>query len=150
MATIGAQPTLGDALAHLVLPALILGFAAAAELARYTRASVLDVIRQDYLRTARAKGLRDQAVLVRHALPNGLLPIITIVGLQLPNLLAGAVIVETIFAWPGMGRLTVEAIGYRDYPLLMGIMTMFAVAVLLSNLLADLAYAVVDPRIRYE
>jgi peptide/nickel transport system permease protein len=150
MATVGAPPTLGDALAHLVLPAFILGFAAAAELARYTRASVLDVIRQDYLRTARAKGLRDRAVLARHALPNGLLPIITIVGLQLPTLLAGAVIVETVFAWPGMGRLTVEAIGYRDYPLLMGIMTMFAVAVLLSNLLADLAYAVVDPRIRYE
>ena len=150
METIGRSSSVPDALAHLLLPALMLGMASTAELARYTRAGMLDVIRQDYLRTARAKGLKEIGVFVRHALPNALLPIMTVVGLQLPSLLAGAVITETVFSWPGMGRLTVEAISYRDYPLLMGIMTMFAIAVLFSNLLVDLAYSAADPRVRYD
>jgi len=150
MQTIGQPPTLGDALAHLVLPALMLGLASTASFARYTRASMLDVIRQDYLQTARAKGLREIVVFAKHAFPNAMLPVLTVIGLQLPNLFAGAVITETVFAWPGMGRLAVDAINYRDYPLLMGITTLFAILVLTSNLLTDLAYAAADPRIRYD
>jgi peptide/nickel transport system permease protein len=150
MQTIGKPASVGDALAHLILPAMMLGLAATASFARYTRASMLDVIRQEYLQTARAKGLPEIRVLLRHAFPNALLPVITVSGLQLPNLFAGAVITETVFAWPGMGRLAIDAINYRDYPLLMGITTIFAILVLASNLLTDVAYAIADPRIRYE
>jgi len=150
METIGQEPTLKDALAHLILPAIMLGSASVASFARYTRASMLDVIRQEYLQTARAKGLRERVVFLKHAFPNAMIPIITVIGLQLPNLFAGAVIAETVFSWPGMGRLAVEAINYRDYPLLMGITTIFAILVLLSNIITDVAYVVVDPRIRYE
>jgi peptide/nickel transport system permease protein len=150
MQTIGQPASLRDSLVHLILPAAMLGLAAIASFARYTRASMLDVIRQEYLQTARAKGQREFVVLLRHAFPNALLPVITVIGLQLPNLFAGAVITETVFAWPGMGRLAIDAINYRDYPLLMGITTIFAFLVLISNLLADVAYAIADPRVRYE
>jgi peptide/nickel transport system permease protein len=112
------------------------------------RGSMLDVISQDYIRTARAKGLRRRAVLVHHALRNALLPMITIAGLQLPTLLGGALVTETVFTWPGMGRLFLDSIGYRDYPVVMGLLMFSALLVLVGNLLADVLYVVADPRIR--
>jgi len=117
---------------------------------RYTRSSMLDVIHQDYIRAARAKGLQERVVLFRHALRNALIPVITLAGLQFPFLLGGAIITEQIFNWPGMGRLAVEAITQRDYPTIMGINLLAAIMVIIGNLLADVMYGVVDPRIRYE
>jgi len=116
---------------------------------RYVRASMLDVMRQDYIRTARAKGLRERAVTWRHTLPNALSPFITILGLTLPGLVGSSVLIEQVFAWPGMGQLSISSALYRDYPVFMGTSLLYAVAVLVSNLITDLAYAVVDPRIRY-
>ena len=114
------------------------------------RASMLDVINQDYIRTARAKGLPERVVLLHHALRNALLPMITLAGLQLPTLLGGALVTETVFTWPGMGRLFLDSLGYRDYPVVMGILMFSALLVLVGNLLADLLYAVADPRIRLD
>jgi len=150
MFTAGAPPSFGDALKHLVLPASILGFNLAGPFARYARASLLEVIRQDYLTTARAKGLPGRLVTLRHALPNALIPLVTVVGIQIPTLFAGAVVTEQIFSWPGMGQLALASITQRDYPVLMGFTMAIAVLVLCSNLLADIAYAVVDPRIRFQ
>src|SRR5690606_17886647 len=116
----------------------------------YMRGSMLEVVRQDFVRTARAKGLPERTVVFKHALRNALIPIITLVGLYVPVLFSGAVFIEHIFAWPGMGRAIVEAIDTRDYPLVMAGSFFFAVTVVLANLLADILYAVVDPRIRYE
>ncbi|UCC49683.1 MAG: ABC transporter permease [Gemmatimonadota bacterium] len=141
---------LGDRLHHLVLPSIALGVASAASVARYMRSSMLEVIRQDYIRTARAKGLPERTVILKHALKNALLPIITLLGLYLPFLFSGAVLVEYVFAWPGMGRTIVDAISQRDYPLVMATSFIFAVMVVIANLIADILYAVVDPRIRYE
>ena len=137
-----------DAARHLVLPCLVLTLVTVATWSRYMRASMLDVISQDYIRTARAKGVRRRAVLVRHALRNALLPMITIAGLQLPTLLGGALVAETVFTWPGMGRLFLDSIGYRDYPVVMGLLMISAVMVLIGNLVADMLYVVADPRIR--
>jgi peptide/nickel transport system permease protein len=137
-----------DRLMHLILPSIALGIGSAAGVARYMRGSMLEVIRQDYVRTARAKGLSERVVVFKHALRNALLPIITLLGLTLPYLFGGAVLVETIFAWPGMGRLIVEAVYQRDYPLVMATSFVIAVMVILGNLLADVLYAVADPRIR--
>ena len=137
-----------DRLEHLVLPAIALGIGSAAGVARYMRGSMLEVIHQDYIRTARAKGLGERTVIFRHALRNALIPIITLLGLYLPYLLSGSVLIETIFAWPGMGRLIVDAIFTRDYPLVMATSFVAATLVILGNLLADVLYAVVDPRIR--
>ncbi|HEU0076306.1 MAG TPA: ABC transporter permease [Longimicrobiaceae bacterium] len=139
-----------DRLRHLMLPAIALGIGSAAGVARYMRGSMLEVIHQDYIRTARAKGLSERTVIFKHALRNALIPIITLLGLYLPFLLSGAVLVETIFAWPGMGRTIVEAILARDYPLVMATSFVIAAIVVLGNLLSDLLYAVVDPRIRNE
>jgi ABC-type dipeptide/oligopeptide/nickel transport system permease component len=150
MFTAGAPYSLGDDLRHLILPAGILGLNLAGPFARYARTSMLEVIRQDYLTTARAKGLRDRLVVVRHALPNTLIPLITYVGYQVPVLCGGAVVIEQIFTWPGMGQLALASITQRDYPVLMGFTMTIAVLVLISNLLADVAYAVVDPRIRLQ
>jgi peptide/nickel transport system permease protein len=133
---------------HLVLPCLVLTLVTIATWSRYMRASMLDVISQDYIRTARAKGLRPRAVLVHHALRNALLPMITVAGLQLPTLLGGALVTETVFTWPGMGRLFLDSISYRDYPVVMGLLMFSALLVLLGNLVADLLYVVADPRIR--
>jgi len=133
---------------HLVLPCLVLTLVTIATWSRYMRAAMLDVISQDYIRTARAKGVRRRAVLVRHALRNALLPMITVAGLQLPTLLGGALVAETVFTWPGMGRLFLDSIGYRDYPVVMGLLMFSALLVLLGNLLADILYVVADPRIR--
>lgn len=149
MATVGKEASLLDSLRHLILPALVLGLAEAAPLIRYTRSSMLEVVRQDYVTTARAKGLRERAVIYRHALRNALIPLITVVALGLPRLLGGTVIVEAVFAWPGMGTLAITAVRGRDYPVIMAINLMSAVLILASNLLADVVYAIVDPRIKY-
>lgn len=136
--------------AHLVLPALVLGFASAGAIARLVRASLLEVLSQDYVNTARAKGLREGLVLLRHALKNALIPVMTIAGLQFGFLLGGAVVTETIFARPGIGRLLVTAIQWQDLPLVQGIALLAAVAYTLVNLTVDLGYALLDPRIRYD
>ena len=135
---------------HLVLPAVTLGAALAAILTRMVRTSVIEELSSDYVRTARAKGLSESAVLFRHAFRNALIPILTIVGLQFGTLLAGAIVTETIFSWPGIGRLAVQAIESRDYPLLQGCILLIAVSYVAVNLLTDLVYAVVDPRVRFE
>ena len=149
MATIGGTPSLMDDLRHLILPASALGLAQAAPLIRYARASMLEVIRKDYVRMARAKGLGEPGVVLRHALPNALIPIITVVALHLPALVGGTVIIEQIFAWPGMGTLALTAINGRDYPVIMAFNLVAALAIVASSLIADIAYALVDPRIRY-
>src|SRR6202050_4366796 len=137
-------------LAHLILPAFTLGAALAAILTRMVRTSVIEELSSDYVRTARAKGLSESAVLFRHAFRNALIPIITILGLQFGTLLAGTIVTESIFSWPGIGRLAVQAIGARDYPLLQGCILMIAVSYVFVNLLTDLVYAFVDPRVRFE
>ncbi|MCI0529711.1 MAG: ABC transporter permease [Nitrospira sp.] len=134
--------------ASLVLPALTLGVALSAILSRMIRASILEVLNEDYIRTARAKGLRERAIIWRHALLNALLPVITVLGLQLGGLLGGAVIVETVFSWPGVGQLMVEAIHRRDYPVVQGCILLISFTYILVNTLTDLVYAWLDPRIR--
>jgi peptide/nickel transport system permease protein len=150
MFTAGSPRSIVDDLHHLILPAAILGLNLAGPFVRYARSSLLEVIRQDYLTTARAKGLKTTVVVLRHALPNALIPLITVIGIQVPALFAGAVIVEQIFSWPGMGQLALASITQRDYPVLMGFTMIVAVLVLTCNLFADIAYAVVDPRIRLQ
>jgi peptide/nickel transport system permease protein len=146
-ATGGAS--VGNVLHHLTLPALILGFGYVAILMRYTRSSMLEVIRQSYVTTARAKGLAESTVVMRHSFRNALIPVLTVVGLALPEMVGGAVITETVFTWPGMGSLLIDAVNGRDYPLIMGISLCVAIAVLIANLLTDVAYALADPRIRF-
>jgi peptide/nickel transport system permease protein len=150
MNTLGAPFTLGDRLLHLILPALVLSLIHMAELFRYARSGLLEILHEDYVRTARAKGLSERVVLGAHALRNALLPVITIIGLKIPQLLGGAVITEAIFQWPGMGTLSINAVYQRDYPVVMAVTLVSAVTVVIMNLLTDIAYAVVDPRIRYE
>ena len=137
-----------DLIRHLILPVLLAAFGGLAGLSRYMRANMLEVIRQDYILTARAKGLSERVVIYRHALRNALLPVITILGLSVPGLIGGSVIFETIFAIPGMGQLFYMAVMARDYPVVMGILFIGAVLTLLGNLLADVSYALADPRIR--
>jgi ABC-type dipeptide/oligopeptide/nickel transport system permease component len=136
-------------LASLVLPAVTLAAVPAATIARLTRSGLLDVLGEDYIRTARAKGLREVTVIVNHALRNSMIPVITVVGVQFGVLLGGAVIVETVFAWPGVGRLLIDAVSARDFPLVQGIMLFISISFVLVNLIADVVYAYVDPRIRY-
>jgi ABC-type dipeptide/oligopeptide/nickel transport system permease component len=135
---------------HLILPATTVGIASAAFIARITRGAVLETLGQDYVRTARAKGVRARAVVVRHALRNALLPIVTVVGLQLGGLLGGAVLTETVFAWPGVGRMLVDAIVARDLPLVQGTVLVVSLAFILVNLAVDLSYAGINPRVRYD
>ena len=149
MYTIG-NGSLLDFLHHLIAPSIVLALVEVAIWSRYMRASMLDVINQDYIRTARAKGLPERAVLLHHALRNALIPMITLAGMQLPTLLGGALVTETIFTWPGMGRLFLDSLGYRDYPVVMGILMFSALLVLIGNLLADLLCAAADPRIRLD
>ena len=139
-----------DRAKHLVLPGIAMGLAAAGGTARYVRSSMLEIIRQDYVRTARAKGLHERTVIVRHALRNALLPVVTLMGLSVPYLFSGAVIVESVFAWPGMGRLIVQAIYTQDTPLVIGCFYIFTLLVVGGNLLADIAYAWIDPRISFD
>jgi peptide/nickel transport system permease protein len=140
---------LWDRVRHLILPGVALGVAQSAAMARYMRSSLLEVIRQDYIRTAHAKGLRESVVVLKHALRNALLPIITIVALSMPYLFSGSVVVEIIFAWPGMGRLIVSSIFTQDLPLIIACFFVYAILIVTANLLADVLYAVADPRIRY-
>jgi peptide/nickel transport system permease protein len=137
-----------DLAKHLVLPVLVSAFGGLAGLSRYMRANMLEVIRQDYIMTARAKGLSERVVIYKHALRNALLPVITILGLSIPGLIGGSVIFETIFAIPGMGQLFYMSVMARDYPTVMGILLIGAILTLLGNLIADVSYAVADPRIR--
>ena len=149
MNTLGSNGGFRDTFMHLVLPATVLGTAIAGSMVRYVRSSMLEVLGQDYLRTARAKGLREFIVNNKHALRNALIPIITIIGLEIPLLIGGAVVTEQIFQWPGLGQLTIQSIGSRDYPTLMALNFIAAFTVLFSNLLTDIMYSVVDPRIKY-
>jgi peptide/nickel transport system permease protein len=149
MLTAGSYLTLGDNVHHLMLPAVVLGLPQLSALMRYARASVLDVVHQDYVRTAWAKGLAGWAVVVVHIFRNALLPLISVVGNLMPKLIGGSAIVESIFQWPGMGLLYLDAVQARDYATIMGLVLITAVMVLLSNLLADIGYSVADPRIRY-
>ena len=139
-----------DRIWHLTLPSVILAIQGIAGISRYTRSSMLEVIRQDYIRTARAKGLPRDTVYYMHALRNALLPIITIFGFLIPDLIGGSIIIETVFAWPGIGRLSFQAVLARDYPVVMTILTISAVLTLLGNFIADILYAIADPRIRYQ
>jgi peptide/nickel transport system permease protein len=141
--------TLAENLTHLVLPAVTLATVPMAIIARITRSSMLEVMEQDYIRTARAKGLGQRTVLLRHALKNALIPIITVIGNMFALLLTGAVLTETVFSWPGLGRAMVDAITQRDFPVILGGVTLFAVTFVIVNLIVDSIYAWIDPRIRY-
>ena len=146
--TLGGTPSFGDSLRHLIMPAGVLSAVLIGPYVRYTRQSMLEVLRQDYITTATAKGVPRQAILVFHGLRNALIPLTTVIAIQIPALLAGTVIIETIFSWPGMGQLVLEGITRRDYPIIIGVVLVSAVLVMIFNLLADLLAAVLDPRIR--
>ena len=135
---------------HLVLPVLVMGVAGAAGTARYMRSRLLEVLNEEYVVAARARGFREKTVIVKHALRNAMIPIITIYGMSLPFLLGGATVIETVFAWPGMGRLTVSAVSGRDYPIIMATTMIAAILTVFGNLLADVSYAAVDPRVSYD
>lgn len=150
MSTLGSEGDFMDRLKHLILPVFVLAVGIAGKKVRYVRASLLEVLGQDYLRTARAKGLREFVVTNKHALRNALIPIITIIGLEVPMLLAGAVITEQVFQWPGMGQLTIQSIMSRDYPTLMALNLLTACIVLAANLVTDIFYSFADPRIKYK
>jgi peptide/nickel transport system permease protein len=154
--TLGWLPSVGrgeglvDGAKSIILPAITLGTSLAGLVTRLTRSSILEVLDQDYIRTARAKGLQNNAVMFRHALRNAMIPVLTVLGIQFASLLSGTVIVETVFSWPGMGRFAVNAIWRRDYPVIMSTVLIFSATFILVNLLIDVLYAVVDPRIRYD
>jgi peptide/nickel transport system permease protein len=139
-----------DRIEHLILPALLISIQYVAQTMRYARSAMITALAQDYVRTARAKGLLESRIVIGHALRNAMVPIATIIGSYIPALIAGAVFIETIFSWPGMGRLFVDSVNYRDYPVIMGLTLVLAIIILLANLLTDVAYALIDPRIRYE
>jgi peptide/nickel transport system permease protein len=142
--------TVGQVLLHMILPVATLAIISIASYSRYVRSSMLEVLHEDYVRTARAKGLKERVVVLKHALRNALLPLVTIVGLDLPFLLAGAVVTESIFAWPGMGRLFLDHTERADYPVLMGILMITALAVVIFQILTDITYSLLDPRIRLQ
>lgn len=149
----GNMYTIGDAsvlnyLHHLIMPSVVLSLVNVAIWSRYMRSATLDVINQDFVKTARAKGVTERRVLMRHVVGNALLPMITLAGMQLPSLLGGALVTETVFTWPGMGRLFLDSLGYSDYPVVMGLLMLSAILTLLGNLIADIIVAMVDPRIR--
>ncbi|MBB4907904.1 ABC transporter permease [Actinophytocola algeriensis] len=141
------QYSVGDSLSHLLMPLVILAFSQSGQFTRYVRSSVIAELHADYVRTAEAKGVSATGVVTRHVLRNALIPVITIVALSLPNVLAGAVVIETVFAWPGMGQLAIASFQGRDYPVIIGFALFFSIMVLLSNLIADLLYTLVDPRV---
>lgn len=147
MYTIGDQSVL-NYLHHLILPSLVLSLVNIATWSRYMRSATLDVINQDFIKTARAKGVAERRVLMKHVVGNALLPMITLAGMQLPSILGGALVTETVFTWPGMGRLFLDSLGYSDYPVVMGLLMLSAILTLLGNLIADIVVATVDPRIR--
>jgi peptide/nickel transport system permease protein len=149
MATLGSGFDVGDRIRHLILPVATLAFVGAGHYVRYVRASMLEILNQDYLRTARAKGLVERLVVGRHAFKNAAIPLVTVAALDLPELFAGALVTETIFGWPGMGRLFWDAATRFDYPILQGILAVSAALIVFANLIADVMYAYLDPRIRY-
>jgi len=149
MYTVG-NGSFGDYAIHLVLPALVLALVDVAVWSRYMRSATLSVISQDFIRTARAKGLPPRRILMKHVVGNALVPMITLAGMQLPTILGGALVTETVFTWPGMGRLFLDSLGYSDYPVVMGLLMTSAILVLIGNLAADIIAALVDPRIRLE
>lgn len=150
MATIGRPFSLTDRLWHLLAPAAVLGTLYIAQWSRYLQAGLSEVLREDYIRTAKAKGLSRVTFTLRHGLPNVAIPFITVVGLEAPRLLSGAMVTEVVFSWPGMGRLLTSALLSRDYPVVMGTLMLFVLIVVVANLLTDLAYGLADPRVRYQ
>ena len=148
MYTLGAPFSLIDRIEHLILPVTMLAFVSAAGYMRYLRSSMLDVINEDYVRTARAKGARERVVIFKHAMRNALIPLVTLIGLDLPSLFGGALFTETIFAWPGIGRLYFTAALKTDYPVVMAVLIIYSALIILSSLLVDVIYAILDPRIR--
>ena len=149
MYTVNQEKTLGDLLIHLLMPAITLAFGQAGSLIRHVRSSMLEVLNEDYIRTARAKGLKEKVVIMLHGLRNGAIPICTQLGMSIPFLVGGAVVTEKVFGWPGIGTLMILSINSRDYPVIMGITIVVSGAVLLGNLLTDIVYGLLDPRIRY-
>ncbi|EIJ81856.1 oligopeptide ABC transporter permease [Bacillus methanolicus PB1] len=149
VATLNAPFSIWDRIHHLIMPAFVLASADMASLTRYTRSSMIEVINQDYMRTARAKGFNERKVIYNHGLKNGLIPIITIFGLMIPGFIGGAVVVESVFGWPGLGKLFIDSAFQRDYPVIMALTVISAVFVVISNLFADILYAIFDPRIEY-
>jgi peptide/nickel transport system permease protein len=150
MFTLGGEEDLLDLFRHLTLPTVVLALVLVAQWSRYSRSSFLEVIHQDYIRTAKSKGLSGGRILLRHAFPNAVAPLIALAGIQLPWLFSGALVTETIFGWPGMGRLFVDALTMKEYPVLMGMIMITAIFVIIGNLLADIINALIDPRIRLE
>jgi len=148
MYEIGAAPSVLNYLHHLILPSLVLSLVHVAVWSRYMRTATLDAISQDFVKTARAKGLSERRILMKHVVGNALLPMITLAGMQLPSILTGALVTETVFTWPGMGRLFLDSLGYSDYPMAMGLLMFSAILVILGSLIADIVIAIVDPRIR--
>jgi len=142
-------PALGSSLLHLIIPGIALGTIPMAMIARITRSSMLEIIRQDFIRTERAKGLPERMVIYKHALKNALIPIITVIGMEFGLLLGGAILTETVFAWPGLGRYTVDAVYARDYPAIQGSVLFIAFIFVVVNLITDVLYAYINPRIRY-
>lgn len=150
MTTLGTQGGVADVAKHMVMPVIVLAFSMAGSNIRYIRSAVLEILQQDYLRTARAKGIGHFRVINKHALRNALVPIITVIGMEIPVLFGGAVIIEQIFSWPGLGLMTMSAISNRDYPVIMGVCLLSAVVVLIGNLLTDVLYALADPTIQLD
>lgn len=148
MFELGEEGNVIDLIRHLVLPVLVLALVLVATWSRYARSSFLDVIQQDYIRTARAKGASSSRILAHHAFPNAMIPLIALLGVQLPTLFSGALVAETVFSWPGMGRLFVDALNMKEYPILMGMIMFTAFFVIIGNLLADVAIALIDPRVK--
>jgi glutathione transport system permease protein len=147
---LGWLPTVGaDSWRHYILPSLTLGAAVAAVMARFTRASFVEVIQEDFVRTARAKGLNERTVILKHCLRKALIPVVTMTGLQFGFLLGGSIVVETVFNWPGLGRLLVDAVGMRDYPVIQALVLLFSLEFILINLVVDLLYGFINPTIRY-
>ena len=150
MTTLGTDGGFVDVLKHMIMPVMVLAFSLAGSNIRYIRSAMLEILQQDYLRTARAKGIGRTKVIYKHALRNALIPIVTIFGMQIPMLFGGAVIIEQIFSWPGLGLLTMTAISDRDYPVIMGVCLLSAIVVLVANLVTDIVYALVDPTIQLD
>ena len=150
MTTLGTQGGVADVAKHMVMPVIVLAFSMAGSNIRYIRSAVLEILQQDYLRTARAKGIGHFRVINKHALRNALVPSITVIGMEIPVLFGGAVIIEQIFSWPGLGLMTMSAISNRDYPVIMGVCLLSAIVVLIGNLLTDILYALVDPTIQLD
>lgn len=148
--TLGFWGKKWDLFQHILLPVFCYTYAGLAYYTRFIRSNMMEIIRQDYIRTARAKGLPEEVVLIRHGFRNSLIPLVTLLGMSLPSLISGSIILENIFSWPGMGKEFLESINKRDYPMIMGITLMFSVLIMIGNLLADILYAVVDPRVTYQ